>query len=861
MMKKTINHSTYPFSLAGALGVLAVISLCIAGALLALFVRTGMDETIRSTGEKLIRSSGDNVVQTLEDYMDLPVVTNQLFTQIYVKSDVQALTPALVADKLQQLIKSDLFGHVSVDRISFTTPEGQYIAFNRLDVNNKTIISMEKTTGAENTILNVYEGASEYSRVVKTAYGFNKENARWLKKIKHDKRAFWTPLYPRFYDHTNKMISFKTPVYNRDGKLLGVVSSDILPDGMSRYVCEVLPFKDNTIAILDSNNHIVSSSEMPIAPDLLQTHLANAAKIHHHNEDKKISVAELRNLITPEVLANSAQEMNPVMITSSTGDKYFVHTIKYSSTDKALHGHVVMITAQNSLSGTIKKNIIAFSIKIMLLFAIVHLIAALILRNFFSPLNDIIGKTKDLLNMKWQTEEKKRLFPEVATLDKSFCRLSHELAERTETHRKLVEEDLLTGLPTRAGLLSKPECYEGKNLFARIEISNAANISRVMGFDYSNRFLRNFVSRMKSAFPGGTRLCRDDYGSFLAIFPGHYEEKDLPFFEDTLHSLFLDIKSDADPVAERYCYIGNSGLFFATMTQERLPEFILNSGIAVQQAEKIGNGKSLRFVQEMQEQGFENIRLHEKLQRAIADNEFQIVMQPIVNLQDQANCVEGECLIRWHRPDEGFISPIKFITLAEESGLIIPIGRWVIAEACLQLSQFIARGGPVDFKLHVNISAMQLQQPDFATHLFTCIQENNLMNSNICVEITESTLMKHTDQIVDTLKYLRRLGVSVAIDDFGSGYSSLSYLHSFPFDCLKIDRTFVTDILTNEKNAAVVASVLTLAKSFNVPLVAEGVETLEMVEKLNEMGCEWVQGYYFSRPLPFETFAPAADNG
>lgn len=214
--------------------------------------------------------------------------------------------------------------------------------------------------------------------------------------------------------------------------------------------------------------------------------------------------------------------------------------MKYGTSDRQIQGHVLLITSKDSLSGNIKKTIITFAIKIMILFAIMYLIAALILHTFFSPLSNIISKTKDLHNMQWKPEDKKRLFPEVATLDTSFFRFSHELAARTEKHRKLVEEDQLTGLPTRTGMLSKTEAYEGKNLFARIHLSNAANIARVMGLEYSGRFLRSFVCRMQNALPGGTLLCRDDYGSFLAMFPKVYEEKDLTFFEDILHSLFRD---------------------------------------------------------------------------------------------------------------------------------------------------------------------------------------------------------------------------------------------------------------------------------------------------------------------------------
>ena len=186
--------------------------------------------------------------------------------------------------------------------------------------------------------------------------------------------------------------------------------------------------------------------------------------------------------------------------------------------------------------------------------------------------------------------------------------------------------------------------------------------------------------------------------------------------------------------------------------------------------------------------------------------------------------------------------------------MIVPLGKWIIETACRELAAFITRGAPRDFKLHVNISAIQLQQPDFAQHLLESIHANDLMNSNICLEITESVLLHDTWRIVEILAYLRRLGVCVAIDDFGSGYSSLSYLHSLPFDCLKIDRGFVSNVLNDKKSEAVIASVLMLARSFSVPLVAEGVETREMAEKLQEMGCDLAQGYHYSRPNTFDSF-------
>ncbi len=228
-------------------------------------------------------------------------------------------------------------------------------------------------------------------------------------------------------------------------------------------------------------------------------------------------------------------------------------------------------------------------------------------------------------------------------------------------------------------------------------------------------------------------------------------------------------------------------------------------------------------------------------------------MQPIVDLQT-TECVEGECLIRWQSPQWGPVSPDCFITLAEETGLMLPLGNWIIEKACAELAALISQGASPDFKLHINISANQLLQHNFSNHLLKTIQQQGLVNQNICIEITETVLLREIAYINETLCSLRQLGISVAIDDFGSGFSSLSYLYKLPFDAIKIDRLFVADVVTDKKNASIISSVITLAEGFGVPLIAEGIETEEVRQCLLALGCKKAQGYHFCRPVPFDTY-------
>lgn len=236
---------------------------------------------------------------------------------------------------------------------------------------------------------------------------------------------------------------------------------------------------------------------------------------------------------------------------------------------------------------------------------------------------------------------------------------------------------------------------------------------------------------------------------------------------------------------------------------------------------------------------------------ALNNNEFHLMMQPIIELKVKGKCVEGECLVRWNSPLLGTVSPELFITIAEKSGLIIPLGNWIIENACRELASFIARGGDSEFNLHINISPVQLQQYDFAKELLDNIKKFGLKGCNICVEITEKTMIQKVEVVLINLNLLREEGVIISLDDFGSGYSGLSYLHTFPFDQLKLDRLFISDLLINPRSNSIVTSIISLSESLKIPLVAEGVEDKQTGDRLRDIGCKLAQGYYFGCPKLF----------
>ncbi len=240
--------------------------------------------------------------------------------------------------------------------------------------------------------------------------------------------------------------------------------------------------------------------------------------------------------------------------------------------------------------------------------------------------------------------------------------------------------------------------------------------------------------------------------------------------------------------------------------------------------------------------------LERELQRALEHEEFRVQYQPIVSLP--SGRVSGfAALARWHRPGVGVVSPANFIPTAEETGLIIPLGLWVLREACRQARSWQERFGPTRaFTINVNFSAKQLEHPDLLQGVDDILLETGVEPGDLRIEITESVLMNDTEHTIATLRQLRSRNIGVHVDDFGTGYSSLSYLHRFPVDAVKIDRSFVSNI-ANSKTREIVRAVVALAGRLGMNCIVEGVETASQLGEIKELKCDYAQGYFFSKPV------------
>jgi EAL domain-containing protein (putative c-di-GMP-specific phosphodiesterase class I) len=290
------------------------------------------------------------------------------------------------------------------------------------------------------------------------------------------------------------------------------------------------------------------------------------------------------------------------------------------------------------------------------------------------------------------------------------------------------------------------------------------------------------------------------------------------------------------------------GIALSSSGYDRPEDILRDADTAMYRAKENGKARYEVFDHGMHARAVSRLQLESDLRQAVEQNEFCVYYQPIVSLQT-GRLAAFEALVRWNHPRRGLVMPADFIPVAEETGLIVPIGLWVLAEACARVRKW-QKASPAhrSLGLSVNLSARQVAQPDLLERIKEALERSKLSPHCLKLEITESVVMENAEAAAQMFKQLRALGVQLSIDDFGTGYSSLSYLHRFPLNYLKIDRSFVSRLTTDNDNA-IVRTISTLARNLGMEVIAEGIETEEQHQQLKMLGCEFGQGYLFSEPV------------
>ncbi|MED3726750.1 EAL domain-containing protein [Priestia filamentosa] len=419
-----------------------------------------------------------------------------------------------------------------------------------------------------------------------------------------------------------------------------------------------------------------------------------------------------------------------------------------------------------------------------------------------------------------------------------------------ETLQYLNSHDSLTDLPNRTLFhqIVKQDLWkvqqENKQAFMlSIDIDRFKQINDTIGHHGGDQVLIEAIRRIKSCLGSNDTLSRMGGDEFMLYSPQAKEE--VFQLADRLLEVFVQPFIVNKYKLYHSISIGISKFQEDGVTVETL---VRNADLAMNEVKKLGRNGWKCYEPLMKTYVNRRMEIEDGLRQALKRNEFALHYQPKVNII-KGEIVGVEALIRWNHPEMGFLSPGEFIPIAEESGLIVPMTQWVLREACSQGVRWKEEGFS-SLKISVNISSVEFAEPSFVDMILSILEETGFSPNKLELEITESVAMKHVDLVIEKLVKLKKHGISIAIDDFGAGYSSFSYLKRLPIHTLKIDRSFIQNLYTDSREAAIVSSIISLAKSLDLSIVAEGVEERDQALILHQERCDEIQGYYFSRPIP-----------
>ena len=452
-------------------------------------------------------------------------------------------------------------------------------------------------------------------------------------------------------------------------------------------------------------------------------------------------------------------------------------------------------------------------------------------------------------------------FSEVIGQVWSFRDIS-DLKLKEEEARHRAYHDLLTGLPNRRLLanrlddaLNKAKSSGNLTIVLFIDLDGFKDVNDSLGHGVGDSLLKSITNRLEKLLPDNCLLSRHGGDEFIAVMAKQENSKAAQEFAKAIVESF----NTPFHLGEEAIYMSASiGIAIAPVHGSNSERLISHADIAMYQAKKRGKNTFVIYDEELNSQPAYRLKVRNQINIALEQKQFELYFQPKVCLE--TGTIKGaEALIRWRQKNGSFRSPLEFIPIAEESDLIIDIGMWVLEQSCKYMDKWQNMGLLLP-ELSVNVSAKQFHHPEFAERVEELMSRYHIDSAMLNLEVTESVVLGHAEDTIRKMEQLKELGLRFSIDDFGAGYSSLSYLKRLPVDELKIDRSFIQHMETNESSIALVRAIITMASHLNVKVVAEGVESVEQYQALQQLGCNIFQGFYFSKPLTHEELIEFVQN-
>jgi diguanylate cyclase (GGDEF)-like protein len=483
--------------------------------------------------------------------------------------------------------------------------------------------------------------------------------------------------------------------------------------------------------------------------------------------------------------------------------------------------------------------------------------AAAPIRQAGQPVGSLVTASR-LRGRRYRQTEREAL---VAFADHASLAVNDAARTRHMLHSAL--HDALTGLPNRALFSDRLEqrLLGGRRKRAAtavlfLDIDALKRINDSLGHLVGDEVLIEIARRLSATVRAEDTVARLSGDEFTVLLDAVDSEGDALAAADRLLEA---VRQPLDAAGRRLSVTASIGVRMARAGVDRSADVLRGADLAMYEAKGRGGGSAALFHSDLDQRALRRLELESELRAALEANQFRVLYQPIVTLP--GGRTEGvEALVRWDRLSQGLVAPAEFVPLAEETGLIVELGAWVLGEACRTVVS-LERDSGVGLNLSVNLSARQLLEPGLEATVAAALSGSGLPAQRLTLEITESVLMADTTATIDRLGSLRGLGVRVAIDDFGTGYSSLGYLRRFPLDAVKIDASFIEDVAVGTRQAALVHAIVELCRILELDTVAEGVETSEQAIRLTQLGCGLAQGFYFGRPMRSDDLARRLKQG
>jgi len=816
---------------------------CLAVGLTAYITLSNSRRDIEELSTQLQTTNGERIKQRLQEYLSLPVKINEINVQAVQRGilDLDNFDQTLAYFRAQ--MENLPFGY-----ISFTNVKGEFIGVERLDDGQLTINRLEKKTG-----LHKLRVLDTQNRLIKTV-PYQPLQESWYKEAIEARQTVWSSVY-QWNDKPEVLsLAIMTPLYDRKGNLRGIIGIDLILSQINQYLQSMQTTANGRIFILDRSGMVIACSGGD----------AKGLRTPWYNSPDPL-VRSSGNFLQSQYPDWGVVRAPQQLSFWENGAQYFVRVLPYRD-QYGLDWLVVMAVPESDFSGTVHQSF-QHTLILLSLITLVSLGTGVALSRWIARpiqlLNEDaqhIAQDPELSYMEWQVDQQVESSPiwELNGLATSFYQMANRLQEVLDKLHRQAYFDPITGAGNHNFLRKRiHDCLVQKQEFVLLylDLDRFKSLQYAFGHQTSETLVVEIFRRLQQCTSPKDTVARIGIGEFAVLF---CELGDRQVAAKKAEEIHQSINAPFHINGSVISSTSSIGVVSSHMGDHTPESYLDAADTAMHYAKLWGKGRTVFFNAGMQTLVTEKLQLESDLKQAIAESQLHLNYQPIVNIHT-GEVVSFEALVRWRHPRRGMMPPTKFISIAEETGLIIPLGRWVMTSACAQIRRLHnhhAQKFPLS--IGVNLSEVQLRYPRLLLEVDALVQQ--IPAGSLKLELTETCLMENTEMTQTLLEELKARSIQLLIDDFGTGYSSLSYLQRLPVDTLKIDRSFVTGIEVNPRHLDITRAVITLAHSLGMDVVAEGLETREQVEILQGLGCEYGQGYLFAKPLEEQDVIPYLEN-